>query len=743
VTMLLQAATGPSWWVDRGVVSTNAVPNDFAAINQGQLKWMAANVAAELEENLPGGAGSNVWALIDSFSNTNNYRPVNLGQLKYVAKPFYDRLIEVGYTTNYPWSGQPNDYALANIGQMKNVFSFDVATWMTQDTDEDRIPDWWMFHNFGHATGQSNDLSRAEDDADGDGSSNMEEYLASSNPQSATSYPSDNPIKNALDTFNYAQVNLLRAVTELTPTEWSYTTDLAARIGQLRTSIGELVPNFLDLSVGLGSTNVVVKWTLVTVLSSVGNTNGTWRGGLASVEQVNELRDVLGQLTLLPSSEGTLQEGVEDQISWDTEEWPYSFQTWGSVSLSYPAAWPTNWTINTYAFFTTSRDSNTIQVLDDAFTLNGNTNDYFHATGNSYLADITGGWLPNQTNELKAWDEIWMRLYCSPFRILHVLEVPTVRVQFSGDVYGGYDDWTGFQSGGDQRVWLSVPQGGVNTITVTVTTSDVLTNITFDTDDAGIATASPSCITNASQVLTVTGTTSDNAIHDTCVNVKLNGMKIASFHADVLPKYELIINVTFDVFNITALNDPGTQPTQAAPWWALMDKFHTTFGRQANIWFTAIDTNKMSEVNYDVDGRNHVLDCVGGVFSDEENIIRNAKPSEAFSRIFFVHSIKQFRSDVLRFCETFATPILGHAPWGERTCFVGDGVAPKYLSGYSTSEYIVAHEMGHAFASLRHTDGKDPKRLMCEGGVAEDDSSIRLVRDEWEALNRAARGGWE
>lgn len=141
VTMMLQAATGPSWWVTRGTINTNAIPNDFAAVNQGQLKWMAVNAAMELESQLPGGAGSNVWTLIESFSGTNNFRPVNLGQLKYVAQPFYDRLIEVGYTTNYPWSGstnQVNDFVLANIGQMKNVFSFDV-----KDSDSDGIPDWW------------------------------------------------------------------------------------------------------------------------------------------------------------------------------------------------------------------------------------------------------------------------------------------------------------------------------------------------------------------------------------------------------------------------------------------------------------------------------------------------------------------------------------------------------------------------------------------------------------------------
>ncbi|MBM3860338.1 MAG: sugar-binding protein [Verrucomicrobia bacterium] len=211
VSMILQAATGPAWWVARGVVNTNATPNDFAAVNQGQLKWMAVNAALELESQLPGGAGSNVWALIESFSNTNNFRPVNLGQLKFVASHFYDRLMAVGYTTNYPWSGQPNDYALANIGQMKNVFSFDAAWWMTLDSDEDGMPDWWEVMN-GFDPFNEND---ADEDADGDGSTNYDEYAAATNPHNSNSMPANNPIKQELDYFNYAQVNLLRALVGL------------------------------------------------------------------------------------------------------------------------------------------------------------------------------------------------------------------------------------------------------------------------------------------------------------------------------------------------------------------------------------------------------------------------------------------------------------------------------------------------------------------------------------------------
>jgi Tol biopolymer transport system component len=55
------------------------------------------------------------------------------------------------------------------------------------DSDEDGIPDWWMMKYFGHPTGQAGDLSRALDDADGDGVSNMQEYLAGTSPTDSTS----------------------------------------------------------------------------------------------------------------------------------------------------------------------------------------------------------------------------------------------------------------------------------------------------------------------------------------------------------------------------------------------------------------------------------------------------------------------------------------------------------------------------------------------------------------------------
>ena len=44
-------------------------------------------------------------------------------------------------------------------------------------SDTDGIPDWWRLAYFGHALGEAADKSRGSDDADGDGVSNLTEYL--------------------------------------------------------------------------------------------------------------------------------------------------------------------------------------------------------------------------------------------------------------------------------------------------------------------------------------------------------------------------------------------------------------------------------------------------------------------------------------------------------------------------------------------------------------------------------------
>src|SRR4051812_28656376 len=133
ITVPLLLYAGPAWWSQRNVLVHNAQPEDYAPANQGQLKNIARAAAAEMDAQLIGGAGDETHALLNSWnfvrSETNDFAAVNLGQLKSVAKPFYDRLISAGVADTYPWSSSINDaddFAVATIGQVKNLFSFEI-----------------------------------------------------------------------------------------------------------------------------------------------------------------------------------------------------------------------------------------------------------------------------------------------------------------------------------------------------------------------------------------------------------------------------------------------------------------------------------------------------------------------------------------------------------------------------------------------------------------------------------------
>jgi hypothetical protein len=169
IPILVLATTPPSWWLQRGVTAVdgngNPLPaDDFAVANQGQVKQMATQAYAEFQQvfsNIPGGIGNTqgpsgtgyrLTTLINGFNAeigvtppapaTDDFAAINLGQLKTIAQPFYDRLIELHILTAYPWANSgtaPDDYSIANLGQLKNMFAFDFTT----SSANDGIPDWW------------------------------------------------------------------------------------------------------------------------------------------------------------------------------------------------------------------------------------------------------------------------------------------------------------------------------------------------------------------------------------------------------------------------------------------------------------------------------------------------------------------------------------------------------------------------------------------------------------------------
>lgn len=152
VSVNVLAADPPQWWTDQGVLNSEEPAEDAAAANQGQLMHVASRAATDFQDKIPGLVSAEIDSLISDFNDPGIYQPgnsfaaVNLGQLKYIAKPFYDVLDNNGLQAAwpagmssgpYPWTaetGDDEDDALANIGQLKYVFSFDLEKVLRIDT---------------------------------------------------------------------------------------------------------------------------------------------------------------------------------------------------------------------------------------------------------------------------------------------------------------------------------------------------------------------------------------------------------------------------------------------------------------------------------------------------------------------------------------------------------------------------------------------------------------------------------
>lgn len=182
--MVVADAAAPAWWYQRGIIAPAKPEDDFATINQGQLKNLVSAAVDEMNARLTGGAGSGLNQMVNLWSansaNADDFAVANIGQVKALAKPVYDRLLDAGQITALPpWlttqSLAIDDFAAANIGQAKYAFSFEIPLTFVPGGDPGSIP------------GGSAPLPG---DADGDGISDLDEArfgLGSNDNDQATS----------------------------------------------------------------------------------------------------------------------------------------------------------------------------------------------------------------------------------------------------------------------------------------------------------------------------------------------------------------------------------------------------------------------------------------------------------------------------------------------------------------------------------------------------------------------------
>ncbi len=207
---LLSFASPPVWWSERGVIKEGAEEDNFGAVNLGQAKWMTTQAYAELSKNLAPFGGVD-FALDDVFPEPpidpsaewfeQQKVPLNIGQLKALAQPFYDNLNRVspGFLAHqasineipwiegkvYPWEENTpieQNYGTANIGQLKSTFAFRFD----HDSDEDSLSDFWEFAltanpEFSQFSEGLEALSGVGN-ADGDAFTDREEFLLGTNP---------------------------------------------------------------------------------------------------------------------------------------------------------------------------------------------------------------------------------------------------------------------------------------------------------------------------------------------------------------------------------------------------------------------------------------------------------------------------------------------------------------------------------------------------------------------------------
>ncbi len=111
------AAAAPAWWSQQGLLTPDGAKDDYTVVNIGQLKHTAKKAAQAIEtQHGAGSMGVEIQTMISGWDAAladtiigDDQLAVNVGMLKNVAAPFYDRLRVLGndparFPYAYPWS---------------------------------------------------------------------------------------------------------------------------------------------------------------------------------------------------------------------------------------------------------------------------------------------------------------------------------------------------------------------------------------------------------------------------------------------------------------------------------------------------------------------------------------------------------------------------------------------------------------------------------------------------------------
>ena len=175
---LCDAQTGALTLLSLDFTSTTSAngPSDWPVVNRDASFVAFRSFATNI---LAGRTNTPSLYVFSRFSGTNLLlgasQPVS-GSLSWLAWPAISA--DGGVVSFKSWATGlvPND-----LNRVPDVFENLV------DSDGDGIPDWWMIQYFGHPTGMASDASRPQDDFDHDGMSNLQEYIAGTDPTKAGS----------------------------------------------------------------------------------------------------------------------------------------------------------------------------------------------------------------------------------------------------------------------------------------------------------------------------------------------------------------------------------------------------------------------------------------------------------------------------------------------------------------------------------------------------------------------------